>query len=71
MCPDYVRPDIPFDRELLLPLPGPTGHSRWIRFIRERGRDFDATDRTLAALVRPTWSRTCTPSTWQAAARPR
>ena len=50
---EYLRPDLPFDRELLLPLPGPLGHSRGVRFVRERGRDFDATDRTLAALVRP------------------
>jgi DNA-binding CsgD family transcriptional regulator len=52
-CSHPDRPHLPFDRELLLPLPGPLGHSRRVRFVRERGRDFDATDRTLAALVRP------------------
>jgi DNA-binding CsgD family transcriptional regulator len=49
----HVRADIPVDRELLLPLPGPPGHARRIRLVREGGRDFDATDRALAALVRP------------------
>jgi DNA-binding CsgD family transcriptional regulator len=49
----YVRADLPFDRELLLPLPGPPGHSRRVRFIRQRGRDFDDTDRALATLLRP------------------
>ncbi len=42
-----------FDRELTLPLPAPPGHSRKIRFLRTNGRDFDDTDRALAALVRP------------------
>jgi DNA-binding CsgD family transcriptional regulator len=50
---EYIRPNLPYDRELLLPLPGPPGHSRRIRFIRKRGRDFDDTDRALAALIRP------------------
>jgi len=50
---EYVRADLPFDRELLLPLPGPPGHSRRLRFIRQRGRNFDDTDRALAALLRP------------------
>lgn len=40
-------------RELTLPLPGPPGHRRRIRFLRLRGKDFDDTDRALAALVRP------------------
>lgn len=43
----------PFDRELILPLSAPPGHSRRVRFIRVRGRDFDDTDRALATLVRP------------------
>jgi DNA-binding CsgD family transcriptional regulator len=50
---EYIRPNLPYDRELLLPLPGPPGHSRRIRFLRKRGRDFDDTDRALAALIRP------------------
>jgi DNA-binding CsgD family transcriptional regulator len=50
---EYIRSGFPFDRELLLPLPGPPGHSRRILFHRQRGRDFDNTDRALAALVRP------------------
>lgn len=50
---EYVRLDLPFDRELLLPLPGPPGHSRRVRFIRQRGRDFDDTDWALATLLRP------------------
>lgn len=45
--------DLPFDRELLLPLRGPTGHSRRVRFLRVSGSDFDETDRCLAAFVRP------------------
>jgi len=45
--------DISFDRELLLALPGPAGHSRRIRFLRTSGADFDDTDRCLALLVRP------------------
>jgi DNA-binding CsgD family transcriptional regulator len=42
-----------FDRQLLLPLGGPPGHSRRLRFLRFRGRDFDDTDRALVALIRP------------------
>jgi DNA-binding CsgD family transcriptional regulator len=45
--------DLPFDRELLLPLRGPAGHSRRVRFVRISGSDFDETDRCLAAVVRP------------------
>jgi DNA-binding CsgD family transcriptional regulator len=45
--------DLPFDRELLLPLRGPAGHSRRVRFLRVSGSDFDETDRSLAAFVRP------------------
>jgi DNA-binding CsgD family transcriptional regulator len=45
--------DLPFDRELLLPLRGPAGHSRRVRFVRLSGSDFDETDRALAAFVRP------------------
>jgi DNA-binding CsgD family transcriptional regulator len=45
--------DLPFDRELLLPLHGPAGHSRRVRFVRINGSDFDETDRCLAAFVRP------------------
>ncbi len=41
------------DRSLMLPLPSPPGRSRRIRFLRETGRDFDDTDRAVAALVRP------------------
>jgi DNA-binding CsgD family transcriptional regulator len=50
---ECIRPNLPYDRELLLPMPGPPGHSRRIRFIRQRGRDFDDTDRALAVLIRP------------------
>jgi len=50
---DVLRSDIPFDRELMLPLPAPAGHSRRIRFLRTSGADFDDTDRSLALLVRP------------------
>ncbi|MDQ3717329.1 MAG: LuxR C-terminal-related transcriptional regulator [Actinomycetota bacterium] len=42
-----------FDREMMMPLPGPPGHSRRIRFLRHSGRDFDATERAIANLVRP------------------
>ena len=42
-----------FDRQLMVPLPSAPGHSRRIRFLRATGRDFDDTDRALAALVRP------------------
>jgi DNA-binding CsgD family transcriptional regulator len=42
-----------FDRDMLLPLPSPPGHSRRVRFERFTGLDFDETDRALAALVRP------------------
>ena len=42
-----------FDRDMILPLPSPPGHSRRIRFERFSGRDFDDTDRAVAALVRP------------------
>lgn len=42
-----------FDREMMMPLPGPVGHSRRIRFIRLNGREFDDTDRAVAALVKP------------------
>jgi DNA-binding CsgD family transcriptional regulator len=45
--------DLPYDREMLVPLPGPAGHSRRIRFLRASGSDFDDTDRSLAAFVRP------------------
>lgn len=44
---------VAFDRTLLLPLPGPPGHSRRIRFMRLSGREFDDTDRVVATLVRP------------------
>jgi DNA-binding CsgD family transcriptional regulator len=44
---------VAFDRELLVPIASPPGHSRRIRFLRLSGRDFDDTDRSLAALVRP------------------
>ena len=42
-----------FDRDMMLPLPSPPGHSRRLRFERFSGRDFDDTDRALVALVRP------------------
>ncbi len=42
-----------FDRSMMLPLPGPLGHSRRIRFLRQSGREFDDTDRAVAALVKP------------------
>lgn len=42
-----------FDRAMMMPLPGPPGHSRRIRFLRHTGRDFDATERAIANLVRP------------------
>jgi DNA-binding CsgD family transcriptional regulator len=48
-----LRTTVAFDRELLLPLPSPLGHSRRIRFLRLHGLDFDDTDRSLATLVRP------------------
>jgi DNA-binding CsgD family transcriptional regulator len=48
-----LRRKVAFDRQLLLPLAGPSGHSRRVRFLRLQGRDFDDTDRALAALVRP------------------
>lgn len=49
----YVLQGASFDRELILPLTAPPGHSRRIRFMRVSGRDFDDTDRAVAALVRP------------------
>ena len=42
-----------FDRDLMVSLPSPPGHSRRVRFIRFAGRDFDETDRAVATLVRP------------------
>lgn len=45
--------DYPFDRNLLVPLPSPPGHSRRVEFQRARGRDFDDVDRGVAALLRP------------------
>ncbi|MGI8531612.1 MAG: hypothetical protein ACR2KN_01275, partial [Geodermatophilaceae bacterium] len=49
-----LRPIFDFDRQLLLPLPGPPGHSRRLRFIRlQGGRDFDDGDCAVAALIRP------------------
>ena len=50
---DELSGDFAFDRELLLPLRGPAGHSRRVRFVRFSGQDFDETDRSLAAVVRP------------------
>jgi len=51
--PMYVDLELDFDRDLLIPLPSPPGHSRRVRFERGRGRDFDDIDRAVAALVRP------------------
>jgi DNA-binding CsgD family transcriptional regulator len=49
----HVGEEFTFERELLLPLPSAHGHSRRVRFVRSTGRDYDDTDRTLAALIRP------------------
>ena len=48
-----LRSSLAFDRQLMLPLPGPPSHSGRIRFLRLTGRDLDDTDRAVAALVRP------------------
>lgn len=48
-----LRDTLDFDRHLLLPLSGPPGHSRRIRFLRLRGKDYDDTDRAVATLIRP------------------
>jgi DNA-binding CsgD family transcriptional regulator len=50
---DEISSYFAYDRELLLPMRGPAGHSRRIRFLRAGGADFDETDRSLAAFVRP------------------
>jgi len=42
-----------FDREMLVPLTSPPGHSRRVRFVRVRGREFSDEERALATLVRP------------------
>ena len=52
--PTWIALGRMIDRELMLPLPSPPGHSRRIRFLRFTGAcDYDETDRTLAAFVRP------------------
>jgi DNA-binding CsgD family transcriptional regulator len=48
-----LRTNLDFERQLLLPLHGPPGHSRRVRFVRLRGRDFDDTHRAFATLIRP------------------
>jgi len=42
-----------FDREMMVPLTSPPGHSRRVRFARARGREFSDNERALATLVRP------------------
>lgn len=42
-----------FDRWMLVPLTSPPGHSRRVRFVRARGREFSDDERALATLVRP------------------
>jgi len=42
-----------FDRMMLVPLTSPPGHSRRVRFVRARGREFSDSERALATLVRP------------------
>jgi len=48
-----VSADLSFDRNLLVPLPSPPGHSRRVEFQRVSGRDFDDVDRAVATLLRP------------------
>ena len=42
-----------FDREMLMPMTSPPGHSRRVRFVRARGREFSDDERALTTLVRP------------------
>ena len=49
----FLRSDLEYERQLMLPLGGTHGRSRRVRFIRLRGRDFSDTDRALATVVRP------------------